>query len=137
MVQLGVLNWPFRNSKKDWILVYTLLKLHLIKKVTQPPEISLKISKLTKFDLVLLHSNRPVSCQSSPKFHTNHSNSEIASPKSIQSLIFLIFETLLDGCSLIKQPQTWHIDIFLNDLTRDGCHFLIKLKLRNSLPVSI
>ena len=30
--------------------------------------------------------NRPVSCQSSPKFHTNHSNSEIASPKSIQSL---------------------------------------------------
>ena len=30
--------------------------------------------------------NRPVSSQSSPKFHTNHSNSEIASPKSIQSL---------------------------------------------------
>ena len=24
--------WPFRNSKKDWVLVYTLLKLHLIKK---------------------------------------------------------------------------------------------------------
>ena len=35
-------NWPFRNSKKDWVLVYTLLKLHLIKKITQPPEISLK-----------------------------------------------------------------------------------------------
>ena len=46
----------------------------------------LKISKFTKFGLVLLHSNRPVSCQSLPKFHTNHSNSEIASPKSIQSL---------------------------------------------------
>ena len=41
---------------------------------------SVRISKLTKFGLVLLHSNRPVSCQSSPKFHTNHSNSEIASP---------------------------------------------------------
>ena len=24
-------NCPFRNSKKDWVLVYTLLKLHLIK----------------------------------------------------------------------------------------------------------
>ena len=35
-------NWPFRNSKKDWVLVYTLLKLHLIKKINQPPEISLK-----------------------------------------------------------------------------------------------
>ena len=35
-------NCPFQNSKKDWVLVYTLLKLHLIKKITQPPEISLK-----------------------------------------------------------------------------------------------
>ena len=79
-------NCPFRNSKKDWVLVYTLLKLHLIKNITQPPEISLKGSKFTKFGLVLLHSNRPMSCQSSPKFHRNHSNSEIASLKSIQSL---------------------------------------------------
>ena len=35
-------NCPFRSSKKDWVLVCTLLKLHLIKKITQPPDISLK-----------------------------------------------------------------------------------------------
>ena len=36
------INCSFRSSKKDWVLVCTLLKLHLIKKITQPPEISLK-----------------------------------------------------------------------------------------------
>ena len=87
---------------------------------------------------LLLHSNRPVSCQSSPKFHTNHSNSEIASPQiHTKSLIFLIFKTLLDGCSLVKQPQTWQSDYFSHDLSYDGSRFLIKLKLRNSLPVPI
>ena len=36
-----LLRQQFRNSKKDWVLVYILLKLYLIKKITQPPEISL------------------------------------------------------------------------------------------------
>ena len=33
---------PVPKLKKDWVLVCTLLKLHLIKKITKPPEISLK-----------------------------------------------------------------------------------------------
>ena len=46
----------------------------------------MKISKFTKFGYVSLHSNQAVTCQRSPKLHTNVSNSEMASPKSIQSL---------------------------------------------------
>ena len=35
------------------------------------------------------------------------SNSEMASPKSILSLVFPIFESLLHGCNLTTEPQTW------------------------------
>ena len=62
--------------------------------------ITRKISKFTKFGCVSLFSNQAVTCQRLPKFHTNVSNSEMASPKSVHSSIFPIFESLLHGCNL-------------------------------------
>ena len=66
-------------------------------------ESHIKISKFTKF------GNQAVTCQRSPKFHTNVSNSEMTSlPKSIhKSQIFPMFESLLHGCNLTTEPQTW------------------------------
>ena len=82
---------PVPKFKKGLGTSVYIVKITSYQKITQPPEYLLKISKFTKFGLVLLHSNRPVSCQSSPKFHTNYSNSEIASPKSIQVSNFSYF----------------------------------------------
>ena len=36
--QYGIYNCPFRSSKRDWALVYTLFKLHHIKKLIPSPD---------------------------------------------------------------------------------------------------
>ena len=91
----------FIKGLRDWALMYTLFKLRYMKKWTPSPERWHK-------KIVLLPSLVMFHCVVTRLWHVK------GRPNSTQMSLILrwrppnpIFESLLDGCNLTTEPQTW------------------------------